>query len=149
MKILLAMDDSKFSEAALRMMLSRYRHEETEVRVLHVVEPIALAMPPLMAEGYAPELDEVRKEQLKLARELVAKAAEKLHAAGFQADTAIYEGNARTGIIDLAAEWHADLIVVGSHGRKGLDRFLLGTVSEYVARHALCSVEIVRLPPNR
>ncbi len=149
MKILLAIDDSKFSEAALQMLLTRYRQQETEVRVLHVVEPIALAMPPFMEQGYAPELDEVRKEQLKQARELAAQAAEKLHAAGFQADTAVVEGNARTEIIDLAAEWHADLIVVGSHGRKGLDRFLLGTVSEYVARHALCSVEIVRLPANR
>ena len=103
MKILLAMDDSKFSEAALQMVLTRYRREETEVRVLHVVEPLALAMPPLMAEGYAPELDDVRKEQLKGARELVAQAAEKLRAAGFQADTAVFEGNARTGIVDLAA----------------------------------------------
>ena len=148
MKILLAIDDSQFSEAALQMVLTRYRHEGTEVRVLHVVEPIALAVPPFMVEGYAPQLDEVRQEQLKQAQELVAQAAEKLLAAGFLADTAVVEGNARGEIVDLAAEWHADLIVVGSHGRKGLDRFLLGTVSDFVARHALCSVEIVRLPAN-
>jgi len=47
-------------------------------------------------------------------------------------------------IIDDAKKWGADLIVVGSHGRTGLDRFLLGSVSEAVARHAACSVEIVR-----
>jgi nucleotide-binding universal stress UspA family protein len=52
-------------------------------------------------------------------------------------------------IVDRAAEWHADLIVLGSHGRHGLDRFLIGSVSEYVARHAPCSVEIVRMPANQ
>jgi nucleotide-binding universal stress UspA family protein len=43
-----------------------------------------------------------------------------------------------------AAEWEADLIVVGSHGRRGVNRFLLGSVSEAVALHANCSVEIIR-----
>jgi nucleotide-binding universal stress UspA family protein len=47
-------------------------------------------------------------------------------------------------IIDHAAEWHADLIVAGSHGWEGLNRFLLGSVSESVVRHAPCSVEVVR-----
>jgi nucleotide-binding universal stress UspA family protein len=51
-------------------------------------------------------------------------------------------------ILDTAAKWHADLIVIGSHGRKGLDRFLLGSVSEAVARHAPCSVQIVRVPKH-
>lgn len=52
-------------------------------------------------------------------------------------------------ILDCATEWRADLIVVGSHGRKGVTRFVLGSVSEAVARHAHCSVEIARLPGNR
>ena len=51
-------------------------------------------------------------------------------------------------ILDCAAEWGADLIIVGSHGRKGIARFVLGSVSEAVARYARCSVEIVRLPTN-
>jgi len=46
--------------------------------------------------------------------------------------------------LDAASEWHADLIMVGSHGRTGLDRLLIGSVSEVVARHAPCSVQIVR-----
>ena len=146
MKILLATDDSKFSEAALQLLMTQNRPKETEVRVVHVVEPMTFFVAPQMATGYAPELDEVRKEQLKLARELVARVAEKLGEAGFQADTIVCEGNIRGEIIELAAEWKADLIVLGSHGRRGLDRFLLGSVSEFVARHAKCTVEIVRLP---
>ena len=55
-------------------------------------------------------------------------------------------GDIRDTIIDAAAEWRADLIVVGSHGQRGIQRFLLGSVAEFVARHAKCSVEIVRTP---
>jgi nucleotide-binding universal stress UspA family protein len=44
----------------------------------------------------------------------------------------------------MADLWGADLIVVGSHGRRGVDRYLMGSVSEAVALHAHCSVEVVR-----
>jgi nucleotide-binding universal stress UspA family protein len=47
-------------------------------------------------------------------------------------------------ILQDADEWGADLIVCGSHGRRGLSRFLLGSVSEAIATHAKCSVEIIR-----
>ena len=47
-------------------------------------------------------------------------------------------------ILDEASSWAADLIVLGSHGHRGIDRFLLGSVSEEVAMHAKCSVESVR-----
>jgi nucleotide-binding universal stress UspA family protein len=63
---------------------------------------------------------------------------------GFKAETAVEVGDIREKIIDAAEEWGADLIVVGSHGRSGIPRFLLGSVAEFVARHAKCSVEIVR-----
>jgi nucleotide-binding universal stress UspA family protein len=54
-------------------------------------------------------------------------------------------GDARMLILDEAKEWKADLIVLGSHGRRGLDRLLMGSVAESVAVHAHCSVEVIRL----
>jgi nucleotide-binding universal stress UspA family protein len=48
-------------------------------------------------------------------------------------------------ILDDAEKWPADLIVLGSHGLKGLNRFLLGSVSDAVSRHAACSVQVVRV----
>ncbi|MGZ4896245.1 MAG: universal stress protein [Candidatus Angelobacter sp.] len=51
--------------------------------------------------------------------------------------------------MEYADEWRPDLIMVGSHGRRGLDRFLLGSVSDAVARHAHCSVWIVRISKNK
>jgi nucleotide-binding universal stress UspA family protein len=97
-----------------------------------------------MDPGYAPELE----GQKKPARTLVNRVAKDLRDAGFKAATAIKVGDIRETLIDSAADWHADLIVLGSHGKRGLQRFLLGGVSEFVARHADCSVEIVRTPPS-
>lgn len=142
MKILLGIDDSKASGGVLRAIVTQFRTENTEVRVLHVVQPIAPSAPPQMAAGYAPELEDEKKQ----AREWVQRIAKELQSAGFKADSAVEVGDAREGIIDSASEWGADLIVVGSHGHRGIQRFLLGSVAEFVARHAKCSVEIVRMP---
>jgi len=139
MKILMGIDDSKFSGDVLQAVITQFRPEDIEVRVLHVLQPSAPA-PPQMAPGYAPELD----DQKKPAHELVERIASELRCGGFKVDTAVEVGDIREKIIDAAEEWRADLIVVGSHGRSGIPRFLLGSVAEFVARHAKCSVEIVR-----
>jgi nucleotide-binding universal stress UspA family protein len=149
MKILLAIDGSKFSEDASRTVASQLPAQNTEVLVLQVVEPLVFSNPPQMARGYAPEMAARLQEQIKQAKDSTARAAEVLRAAGFKADARVVENEIRTGILDVAAEWHADLIVMGSHGKKGLRKFLLGSVAEFVARHAPCSVLIVRTPMNR
>jgi nucleotide-binding universal stress UspA family protein len=95
-----------------------------------------------MSPGYYPEL----VDRLPQARELVDRAAKTLASAGFKVTTSVATGDARSVILDDAAEWHADLIVLGSHGRKGPGRFFLGSASEAIARHARCSVQIVRIP---
>jgi nucleotide-binding universal stress UspA family protein len=48
------------------------------------------------------------------------------------------------GILDASQTWSADMIIVGSHGRRGLDRLLMGSVAESVAVHAKCSVQVIR-----
>jgi len=145
MKILVAVDDSKFSEAAVGAVISQYGPAEAEVRVVHVVQPVAVSTPPQMSPGYAPEL----AVQAKDAEKLVERVAQKLRGAGFRAEGQVARGDIREGVVDMAKEWKADLIVLGSHGRTGVTRFLLGSVAEFVARHAPCSVEIVRMPSGR
>jgi len=146
MKILLAVDDSKFSEAATRAVAALIRPQEAQVLLLHIIEPRFYSVPPQMSPGYSPETAEIRKEQRKAAEEAVGRNAQALRNAGFQVETRVGEGEPRSGILDIAAEWHADIIVLGSHGRAGLQRLLLGSVAETVARHARCSVMIVRIP---
>jgi nucleotide-binding universal stress UspA family protein len=147
-KILLAVDDSKFSDAAVRAVIAQARPADTEVRVLNVVEP-----PPLLVAremgGYDPTLEAAWDEAIKQAKVLVENTADTLRSHGMTASSVIQQGDPKSMIIDVAEEWNADLIVVGSHGKKGLDRFLMGSVSDAIARHAKCSVEIVRIRPTR
>ena len=77
------------------------------------------------------------------------RAAQTLRAAGFKVEAAVEKGDIREKIIDAAAAWPAGLIVIGSHGRRGVQRFLLGSVAEFVVRHAPCSVQVVRLASGR
>jgi universal stress protein A len=140
MKVLVGVEDAKSSQPTLRALTGRFDPKQTEVRILHVVAPITYFAPPEMAADYAPELE----DQLKEGRQLVEEIAKSLLAAGFTVTTAVRQGDVREVTLDSATEWPADLILVGSHGRRGLQRFLLGSVAEFVARHARCSVQIVR-----
>ena len=149
MKVLLAVDGSKYSEAAVQAVASQIHKEKTEVLVLQVVEPRIFSTPPQMAPGYEPELAELMKEQFQEAQQTVDRDAASLKAAGFSAKGRVVEAETRTGILDTASEWRADLIVLGSQGRKGLQRFMLGSVAESVARGAYCSVLIVRSPQGK
>lgn len=142
MKILLAIDDSKFSEAAANSLSGQFRPGDTEVRILYVIEPILISEPPQMSPGYYPEVE----TRLPHAQEIADQTANVLSAAGFKVTTSVTLGDPRGVILDEAAQWRPDLIVMGSHGRKGFERFFLGSVSEAVARHAPCSVQIVRIP---
>lgn len=148
MKIVLAIDGSKFSEAAAQAVITQGRPDSTEIQVLHVVEPPSLLVAREMG-GYDRTLDAVWEQETKQAQALVAKVADELRSKGLKASTTVEQGDPKSKIIDAASKWHADLIVVGSHGHKGLEHFLLGSVSDAVARHAGCSVEIVRIPSKR
>ncbi len=143
MKILLATDGSKFSDAAAQSVARQVRPPETEVRVLSVVEPISESAPPQMSPRYFPELH----DQVVEAKHITERTAKMLAEAGFHVSTSVATGDPKTVILEEAAEWGADLIVVGSHGRTGLKRFLLGSVSEAIARQTTRSVQIVHLPP--
>jgi universal stress protein A len=145
MRVLVAVDDSGFSEDLLRAVVAGIRHENTEVLVLHVLQPVDTVPPPEMAQGYAPELEDERQP----ARALVERIATELSRAGFTAKTEVRIGDVTETVLERAAGWHADLITVGSHGQKSIHNFLLGSVAESVARRAGCSVAIVRTAPSK
>jgi len=140
MRVLMAVDDSAFSETVLRAVGIGIRHENTEILVLHVLQPVEPVPPPEMAQGYAPELE----GQMQPARALVERIAGELRGAGFTAQTGVLTGDVTEAILGRASEWHADLITVGSHGHRSIRDFLLGSVAKSVARRAGCSVAIVR-----
>lgn len=142
MKILLAVDPSEHSRAAVKTVISLCPRPDGDIRVLHVMQPITLFPAPQMSPMYAPELETEGKK----AKEYVDQVAGELRAAGFRAEGFVAKGDIRERIVNAAAEWPADLIVLASHGTGKLQRLLLGSVAEFVARHAPCSVLIARGP---
>jgi nucleotide-binding universal stress UspA family protein len=147
MRVLLAVDGSDCSEAAAEEIARRFRPEEDEIRVLHAVEwtkELPLCMH--FAEGPNAGRDVVRSrdESFERARQLVNAIAASLQRKGFHTRVSCPDADPRHAIVDSAKSWPADLIVMGSHGRRGLDRLLLGSVADWVVRHAPCSVEVIR-----
>lgn len=148
MKVLLAIESSEFSTAAIDAVQRQLLAGRTEIHLLHVIDPMVYL--PLY-EGGMRDLDRVeaqRRENREQAKEFVERTGKLLRDAGYRVTTVVEEGEPRTTIIDYGQSMQAELIVVGSRGRRGLPRLLLGSVSEYVARHAPCSVEIVRQLPR-
>jgi nucleotide-binding universal stress UspA family protein len=151
MKILLAVDGSLCSQRAVEEIARRPWPAGSEIKVLTTFElpvppaPDAWAVPPT----YFEELDRAASNH---AEKIVEQAVTKLKAAmGPQANI---EGEALPGpprviILEEAESWGANLIVVGSHGYRAWERFLLGSVSQSIVSHANCSVEVVRCPTTR
>jgi nucleotide-binding universal stress UspA family protein len=92
------------------------------------------------------QLESQRAQSMKRAEEAVASAVEILSKAfpKVEESISVLLDGPKAVIINEAERWDADLIVVGSHGHRGIERFLLGSVSEGVALHANCSVEVIR-----
>lgn len=151
MNVLLAVDDSQPSDAAIREVLARPWPEATCVRVLSVVPEwlgSPVPGPPIGLAGHEPPLQPMLMDSRELLRDAAGRtaqrAAEQLEQRGLRVDTCVRVGNAGSEIVQEAAGWPADLIVVGSRGHGGLARLLLGSTASHVLHHAPCSIEIVR-----
>ena len=148
MRILLAIDGSTPSSAAVHTLATRPWPMPTSVRLLSVVQYLYAPDTPLVPEaGLMGEgLEGVYRQLEQNAHALLAPVAEALRARGFAVESLVRVGDPRVEICEEARRWGADLIMVGSHGRTGLRRFLMGSVAQSVVRHAPCSVEVVRAP---
>jgi nucleotide-binding universal stress UspA family protein len=137
--ILYATDLADDSEYGFRLACALARDQQARLVVLHVAEP-----PPFITYR------EMEKQFEKLAgyrRELL----DKLHglrpgAPGVDIEYRLEDGDPATEILQLARVLQSDLIVLGTHGRRGLDRLLLGSVAEQVLRKAPCPVLTARVP---
>jgi nucleotide-binding universal stress UspA family protein len=140
MKILLAVDESAFSEEAIREVEERFGNPDTTLRVLHVVGRFVPPAAALLDAGGS--VEGVREEVSRRYQTLVESAAERLRRRGVTAEGLVRDGDPGRVIVHEAKEWGADVIVVGSHGHSGLERLLMGSVAQYVVDHASCSVEV-------
>ena len=139
MRILLAVDGSRYSADVMDAVLARFWPEAGIVRVLSAVEPEQII------ESGAPDSSgAARQTPVKATEELVEWVADSLSSHGFQAETVVKPGDPREVIVNEAANWPADLILVGAYGHSGVRNWQIGSVADSVAKHARCSVEVVR-----
>jgi nucleotide-binding universal stress UspA family protein len=133
--ILLSTDGSKYSEVATEHALNfaeSYGGDLTAVSVVDVTDEFY---------AQAPQVVERMIEKSKTVLENVQKKAESLN---IKTETAVKEGEAYEKIVELANEKKADVIFIGSHGRTGLKKILMGSVTEKVIGHAPCPVMVVK-----
>jgi nucleotide-binding universal stress UspA family protein len=143
LRVLIATDGSEFSLAAIRSVAKRPWPKGSTFRVIAIPEPF---MPLSQFPFELKEIEKLNTAVLKDAKRYAAAGAEVLARAGLKVreGTPLPTDSDGKEIVKEAKQWHADLIVVGSHGRRGFDRMTIGSVSEHVAFHAQCSVEVIR-----
>lgn len=142
MKILLATDGSDYSIAAAQSVAERPWPDGSEFKIVSIVDLVIPAKDPWYAAGEV--IDRLREENTKSSQEAVNAAQKILSDARLTSTTQVLMGSPKWRIVDEAKEWGANVVVLGSHGRRGITRLLMGSVSEAVAMHAHCSVEIIR-----
>jgi nucleotide-binding universal stress UspA family protein len=147
LRILLAVDASPDAETAGRLLAELGLPKSVQVTVLHVVEKADHVTSRLLASGRA-DLARLATDVLQARKEaawqLLDQVRKRFQSTGLSADAVIAEGQPAPEIIRVAQRRRADLVVLGSRGMTGVKRFLVGSVSRNVARHAPCSVLVVR-----
>ena len=136
-KILVAHDGSKASEKALKKALAIAETFNSSVTIISVIPELYLTE---LMEMDRTRIVETLTEETKDMMEKIKKAPKKVKAL----KTIIRQGNPAEEILEAAAKMKADVIVTGSHGRHGAQRFLLGSVSSKVVDHAECDVLVVK-----
>jgi nucleotide-binding universal stress UspA family protein len=143
MKILIAVDGSESSDVAVEGVAKRPWPTDSVVRIISVAETLpleALSLPPRYRE-------EIERAARHRAETIVERAMARLRGSDARIlpiSSTVVIDSPKDAIVEEAERWGADLIVVGSHGYRGPERALLGSVSQAVATQAKCSVEIVR-----
>lgn len=144
MKILIGLDDSPHSQAALEWVRRMPWPADTRIVLVSAAEVAAY---PLVDPAGASLYEQIHRDRLDACQRLIAKARTELTAVpGFHVVGVVENGDAREVIVRAAEAEKADLVVVGSHGRTGLPKLLMGSVASHVVTHAPCTVVVVKGP---
>jgi nucleotide-binding universal stress UspA family protein len=144
--ILCPIDFSEFSERAYHHALSLAEHYQAKLVAQHVIE---LWIHPSASFAVSWELYEEFCQALRETGEEQLQQFAKNHTHGeIQPELMVHEGTTPDSILSFAQTQKADLIVMGTHGRRGFDHLMLGSVTDRVMRKATCPVLVVRNPPH-
>jgi nucleotide-binding universal stress UspA family protein len=141
--ILVPVDGSPTGERGLVEAIGLARALGSRIRLVHIVNEMILASPDGVAVNIGPLLEALRAS----GRQVLDAADRAVRAAGIETDNVLVEeiGNqAGPAILQQAKEWPAELIVCGTHGRRGMRRIVLGSDAEYIVRQATIPVMLIR-----
>jgi nucleotide-binding universal stress UspA family protein len=141
-RILVATDFSKTSAKAVTGAIDLAKANRAKLVILHAYVPFV----PLVPEQYleAGTWDSIDTESRRWAGRQLAKLADRAKKAGVRASSMMVTGDPSSQIVRVARSQHSDLIVVGTHGRRGFSKFFLGSVAERVIATAGCPVMTIR-----
>lgn len=142
-QILIPVDGSHTSNHALQEAIKLAGIHQSRLRLVHVVDE---SIPYSDFEGFI-DITILREALMKAGKATLENAQDTARKNGIEAESALLEtvgGHIAELIIEEAKNWSADLIVIGTHGRRGLDRFFMGSVAEGVSRIAPIPVLLVR-----
>lgn len=144
-KIILATDFSEASRDASYHAVLLAQTYNAELKALHVFNPRPLGIPYYKAKKKDAHEQEDLEKTRQRGKDILKELADSFQV---KAETIFTEGDAGPEIIRIATELNSDLLVVGTHGYTGWNRFALGSVAEYVVRNAPCAVLTIK-PNNR
>jgi nucleotide-binding universal stress UspA family protein len=144
-RILIAVDGSETSQRALAEALALAKVHRSQLRIVHAVDIASL----YLAEAQYAGTERLEAALVEAGKRILAEAAATAGKAGLPADTRLVEietlqGRVADVIVQEARAWQAALIVVGTHGRRGLSHLFLGSVAEGVVRIAPVPVLLIR-----
>lgn len=149
-RIVVGVDGSSGSEAAVREVASRLWPLKSEVRVIAVNDPLTPTLIGQLIPPVAKTIEESNQADREWLKTVLAKNTELLRPSKLKVSREIREGNPKRALAEAAEGWGADCIFVGSVGFSNrFERFVLGSVSAAIAARAHCSVEVVRLRETR
>jgi nucleotide-binding universal stress UspA family protein len=144
-RVLVPLDGSDTSARGAREATGLAKAHSARLRLLNVIDERFFVS--IAAEGYMPDLTQLMASLRVEGRKALDEAAKAALRQGVKADTSLVEsrgGTVSDVILDEARKWRADLIVMGTHGRRGINRMLLGSDAERVLRSAPVPVLLVR-----
>ncbi|OCX50337.1 hypothetical protein BEL04_21355 [Mucilaginibacter sp. PPCGB 2223] len=153
-RILIGIDESRYSENAAEYGFALARTYHAQVGLVHITEPVVLTQPtdPGIVGSIIPTLGADEPELLNIQQEYSGKLIENT-IKRFGDDLQITQfnefGSTADTILECIAKFNADLVVLGTHSRTGLDRFFMGSVAEDVVRHSPVAVLVVPLKEEK
>ena len=143
-RILVPVDGSSTSNAGLEEAMKLAKLTGGRLRLLHVVDEMPFVM---SAEGYSAMSADVLGLLKEAGEKILAQAGKEAERNGVQVDTQLFDslsGRLCDRVVEQIEEWSADLVVLGTHGRRGMRRMLLGSDAEAIVRMATVPVLLVR-----